>query len=213
MGTGTMTGIPQFEPYTIADFSSLPHRIPQWKIDPNRAVLLLHDMQKYFIRPITAEPQKNSFIKNTMGIRKHSKKIGIPVAFTAQPGDMTQKQRGLLYDFWGNGMKSDDTDREIINELKPNAEDWLITKWRYSAFCRTDLLQRMRESNRDQIILCGVYAHIGVLMTAVDAFSHDIETFLIADAISDFSRAHHLMALNYAARCCAVVLRTDEVIT
>jgi bifunctional isochorismate lyase/aryl carrier protein len=49
-------------------------------------------------------------------------------------------------------------------------------------------------------------------MTTCEAFSHDIETFLVADAVADFSADHHRMALEYAARSCAVVVTTDGVL-
>ena len=43
----------------------------------------------------------------------------------------------------------------IVEDIKPDAEDVLLTKWRYSAFQRTDLHQRMKEMKRDQLIICG----------------------------------------------------------
>jgi isochorismate hydrolase len=117
-----------------------------------------------------------------------------------------------LKDFWGTGMQVDPADRAVVDELAPGKEDWILAKWRYSAFWKSDLLQRLRLAGRDQLIICGVYAHIGVLMTAVEAFSNDIETFIVADAVADFSLERHLMALDYAARCCAVVVTTSEIL-
>ena len=69
----------------------------------------------------------------------------------------------------------------------------------------------MRRSGRDQLIVCGVYAHVGVLMTAVDAFTNDIQTFLVADAVADFSADYHRMALEYAAERCASVVTAGQV--
>ena len=57
----------------------------------------------------------------------------------------------------------------------------------------------MRGHGRDQLVICGVYAHVGILMTAHEGFSNDIQTFLVADAIADFSADFHRMALEYAA--------------
>lgn len=88
-----------------------------------------------------------------------------------------------------------------------------MTKWRYSAFHHTDLLTRMRFHQRDQLLVCGVYAHVGVLITAVEAFSHDIETFVIADAVADFTESQHRMALEYAAARCAVVTTAKEALS
>lgn len=87
----------------------------------------------------------------------------------------------------------------------------MLTKWRYSAFFRSDLLARMRDQGRDQLIVCGVYGHVGVLATALDAFTNDIESFLVADAVGDFSAAYHRLALDYAAARCSVVTSTEEV--
>ena len=69
-----------------------------------------------------------------------------------------------------------------------------------------------RHSRRDQLIICGVYAHVGVLATAIDAFTHDIQPFLVADALADFTLEHHRMALDYAAQRCAVVSTTGELL-
>lgn len=204
-----MTGIPPLNPYPMPEAGDLPENTAHWTFAPDRAVLLIHDMQEYFLRPFpkTGSPG-GELVRNASALRRHAADHGMPVAYTAQPGSMSDEERGLLKDFWGPGMKVDPADRKVVEPLRPGPQDWQLTKWRYSAFFRSDLLERMRAAGRDQLVLCGVYAHIGVLATAIDAFSHDIETFLVADAIADFDSASHRMALDYAARRCAVVTTT-----
>lgn len=205
-----MPGIPCIEPYPISIVGSSPPCIARWTPDPARAVLLIHDMQRYFVRPFPAD-MRDGVIRNIRLLRERCAALGVPVAYTAQPGDMSERQRGLLKDFWGPGMRSAPEDRLVVDELAPAPGDWMVTKWRYSAFFRSDLLDRIRGSGRDQLIVCGVYAHVGVLMTAVDAFTNDLQTFLVGDAVADFTAGHHRMALEYAAERCAVVITAKEV--
>jgi isochorismate hydrolase len=110
-------------------------------------------------------------------------------------------------------MTIDAAHREVIDGLAPEPDDWVFTKWRYSAFHKTDLLERMRRSGRDQLLVCGVYAHVGVLMTACEAFTNDVQPFLAADAVADFRPEYHRMALDYAAGRCAVVTTTERLLT
>lgn len=204
-----MSGIPDIVPYRLPNRHDLPANVATWRVDPARAVLLIHDMQRYFVRYFAAE-QRDPLLRNIAALREQCDDDGIPVAFTAQSGDMSTKDRVLLNDFWGAGMTSAPEDRAIVDELGPRPGDWRFTKWRYSAFVRSDLLARMRAACRDQLIICGIYAHVGVLATAVEAFSNDIETFLVADAVADFTLAHHRLALDYAASRCAVVTTTAD---
>ncbi|WP_228452984.1 isochorismatase family protein, partial [Streptomyces alkaliterrae] len=198
-------------PYPLPRPDELPAPVVDWRADPRRAVLLVHDMQEYFLRPFPAEqPPRAQLLSNAARLRGTCAELGVPVAYTAQPGGMTPEERGLLADFWGPGMRTSAEHRRVVEGLEPGPEDWTFTKWRYSAFFRSGLLERMRAAGRDQLVLCGVYAHVGVLMTAVDAFSHDIQPFLVADAVADFSAEHHRMALEYAAQRCAAVVGCAE---
>ncbi|GAA1388437.1 phenazine biosynthesis protein PhzD [Kitasatospora putterlickiae] len=199
-----MTGIPAIPSYRLPAEADLPPAAVSWTAEPDRAVLLVHDMQRYFLAPVP-ERTRDELVRNAARLRDRCAALGLPVAYTAQPGGMTDEQRGLLKDFWGPGMRPAPEDRQVVDALAPAERDWLLTKWRYSAFFRTDLLRRMRDAGRDQLVLCGVYAHVGVLATAVEAFSNDIQVFLVADATADFSPEYHRSALRYAAERCARV--------
>ncbi|MFF2650510.1 isochorismatase family protein [Streptomyces sp. NPDC058045] len=207
-----MSGLPPVEPYPLPQPGDLPAPVVGWRADPRRAVLLIHDMQEYFLSPFPAGASpRDGLVRNIARLRDTCAALGVPVAYTAQPGGMTPEDRGLLVDFWGPGMALTPEHRSIIAPLQPAPGDWQFTKWRYSAFFRSDLLDRMRAAGRDQLMLCGIYAQIGVLTTAVDAYTNDIETFMVGDAVADLTAEEHRDALRYAARRCAAVVSTEAV--
>ncbi|WBB50421.1 isochorismatase family protein [Verrucosispora sp. WMMA2044] len=198
-------------PYRMPDAADVPPATLPWRPRPDRAAVLVHDMQRYFLRPFTrGRSPFNELMTNTRILLTAARRAEVPVMYTAQPGGMTREERGLLYDLWGPGMSVAETDRGIAAEIAPQPGETVLTKWRYSAFYRSDLEERLRRSGRDQLIICGVYAHVGCLMTVCEAFTRDIQPFLVADALADFSLEDHVMALRYAARRCAVPLSTAE---
>jgi bifunctional isochorismate lyase/aryl carrier protein len=97
----------------------------------------------------------------------------------------------------------------IIEALAPGPGDVRLTKRRYSAFVGTPLAEVL--GGRDQLIVTGVYAHIGVLATALDAFMRDLQPFVVADAVADFSPTHHRDALRHVADRCGVVATAAEI--
>lgn len=202
-------GLPSIAPYDLP--RDLPPGRVDWRPDPARAVLLVHDMQNYFADAFRRDAAPfPEVVANIATLRAACDRLGVPVVFTAQPGAQTLEQRGLLQDFWGPGIPADPRAAAIIDDLAPRDGDVLLTKWRYSAFQRTDLRRILAGRGRDQLVVTGIYAHIGCLMTACEAFMSDVQPFFVADAVADFSRDHHVQALRYAADRCARLLTTAD---
>jgi len=170
-------------------------------------------MQKYFVGAYApGVPPIDAVIANIAVLRDTCDREGIPVFYTAQPGTHTPAERGLQADFWGLGMSSAPEHREIVPALAPRPSDRMLTKWRYSAFQRTSLESDLKALGRDQLIVTGIYASIGCLVSAADAFMYDVQPFLVADAVADFSRERHDLALRFVAERCAVPLMTAQAV-
>jgi bifunctional isochorismate lyase/aryl carrier protein len=206
--------IPKIASYKMPEADMLrPNRV-NWQLSAQRAVLLIHDMQDYFLDFFDRESSPViEMIDNLQRVRSACLAANIPVVYTAQPAQQSSTERGLLQDMWGPGITAHAERSKIVRALEPRSSDFVLTKWRYSAFQRTELYDLLGELGRDQLIIGGVYAHIGCLMTANDAFMHDVQAFLISDAMGDFSLSEHLMALNYAAQRCAATLPSRAVVS
>ena len=209
--------LPKIAPYSYRE-QEHQNRV-NWRVDPARAALLVHDMQRYFVRAFELEregqplpdAQINIAIANIRRLLDAAHAANIPVYYTAQPPRQNPVDRRLLTDFWGNGLQDDENAR-ILDELAPTEADTVLTKWRYSAFVRSPLEEQLKDLGRDQLIIGGIYAHIGCLTTALEAFMRDIQPFMVADALADFTAEEHRMACEYASGRCARVINTAEVL-
>ncbi|MEU0370290.1 isochorismatase family protein [Streptomyces sp. NPDC006283] len=205
-------GLPVIASYPLPDRTELPASCASWDIDPDRAALLVHDMQNHFVRAFPPDKSPvEGMVRNIAALRELAGSLGMPVIFSAEPAAQLPGQRGLVADVWGPGIGDEPDAAAIIAPLAPRPGEHLLANVRHNAFLRSHLGRLLRLERRDQLIICGVHAHLGVLLTAADAFMNDIQPFVVADAVADFSAEEHTMALRWAARS-GVVCTTDTLL-
>lgn len=205
--------LPTIPAYPLPTAAELPVPRGPWQPQPARLALLVHDMQRYFLAAFGAEASPLApAVANIARLIAQCRAQGIPVFYTAQRGNQDRRDRGLQADLWGPGMQASGDHEAIIDALAPGPDDHVLVKHRYSAFQRSNLETLMRVRGRDQLLVTGVYAHIGCTATVADAFQRDIEPFIAADAVADFSRDDHDHAVRWIARTCGVPMTTDQLL-
>jgi bifunctional isochorismate lyase/aryl carrier protein len=200
-----MSGLPRIASYSLPAETELPSPRVAWEFDRDTAALLIHDMQAYFLGAFAAGHLAEEVIANIATVRESCDEAGIPVFFTAQRGGQDPRDRGLQADFWGPGMRRDPEGEAIVEALAPRPGDIVLDKHRYSAFQRSPFEAMLRARGRTQLIITGVYAHIGCMVTAADAFQRDIRPFFVADSMAAFSREAHDLAIRHVSQCCGLV--------
>lgn len=199
--------------YPLPRDGELPVARASWQLQPARAALLVHDMQGYFLAVYQKHAAPLAPMLARLGaVLERCRALGIPVFYTAQRGNQDRRDRGLQADWWGPGMQAVPEHEAIADVLAPAAGDQVLVKHRYSAFQRSNLAELLRARGRDQLLLTGVYAHIGILATAAEAFQRDIQPFVAADAVADLGRAEHDQALAWIAASCGVPMTTRAVL-
>jgi ureidoacrylate peracid hydrolase len=86
------------------------------------------------------------------------------------------ESRVLIRDTWNS---------EIVDELKPHAEDTVIYKTRFSGFYDTDLHERLQGSGIRHLIITGCTTSICVESTVRDAMFRDYQCVLLGDCMSE----------------------------
>ncbi|WP_045392575.1 isochorismatase family protein [Falsirhodobacter sp. alg1] len=205
--------LPSIASYPLPAADALPPSRAKWPFAPDQAALLIHDMQRYFCAPFASDAAPlTDIVRNIAALATAARACGMPVFYTAQEGEQLRADRGLQADLWGPGMSRRPEHQDILPELAPVGDDIVLVKHRYSAFQRSNLETLMRARGRRQLLVTGIYAHIGCLATAAEAFQRDIEPFAVADAQADFTATDHAMALDWVARCCGRVVATQDLL-
>ncbi|HUQ51849.1 MAG TPA: cysteine hydrolase, partial [Gammaproteobacteria bacterium] len=110
--------------------------------------------------------------------------LGVGQHVTAPDG---RPSRVLVRDTWNS---------EIVDELKPHADDIVLYKTRFSGFYKTDLDERLRELGAKHLIITGCTTSICVESTVRDAMFRDYLCILMADCMDEpigntFARTNH----------------------
>lgn len=101
---------------------------------------------------------------------------------------------------------------DIIDEIYPEKEDYIIEKYGYSAFRNTNLLDVLRSLGRDTIIVTGTVTQICVEDTVHEAFHNHINVIVASDAVASFSKELHDAALQNINMKYGIVMDSEMII-
>jgi nicotinamidase-related amidase len=80
---------------------------------------------------------------------------------------------------------------EVVPELEPHPDDFLVTKQRLGAFVGTSLDEYLRQRGVTQLFLAGIATSVGVESTARSAYDHGYHVVLVVDAMTDRNAEAH----------------------
>lgn len=103
------------------------------------------------------------------------------------------------------------SEAEIIDELRPEPHEIVMTKHRYSAFFGTDLALKLKEAGIGACVITGYQARACVLATALDAYQLDLKAEVVENAVLDTDQAQ----LNFylaAFRDAGILKSVDEIV-
>jgi nicotinamidase-related amidase len=167
------------------------------------------------------------WIQNAVRLSKTGRAAGLPIFFAKgnhRPDNATTAL--LLTDTnnslapWPNGevtkskmhVIAGDKSSDVLADLDPRADDYYITKYRWSAFFQTYLDLALRTRAVDTIIISGGSTDVGVTSTLYSGRDLDYNMIVVRDACgtSHDQRAHDMLMELVFPRM-ARVRTTDQV--
>lgn len=85
---------------------------------------------------------------------------------------------------------------QIIEELKPEGDEYVVPKRRHSAFAHTDLELYLREENIDTVVVTGTWTNVCVRSTATDALARAFKVITLSDGVHSKTQEMHEYGLN-----------------
>ena len=149
-------------------------------IDP-RAALVVIDLQKGIV-PADADHPFAAVVQRSARLAAAFREHGLPVVLvnvTGQPSGRTDRTRPGRDTVFPPGWA------DLVEELKAQPTDHLITKRRRNAFHDTGLDTLLRDLGVTQVVLTGISTSSGVESTARAAFDHGYHVVLATDAMTD----------------------------
>ncbi|MCZ4610596.1 isochorismatase family protein [Streptomyces sp. Lzd4kr] len=196
-------------PYVMPTPAMLPDDTTGWTLDPQRAALVVLNLQRRFVHVLAEEGVPVAELLTNAGrLVNAAHAAGVPVIHSVPAGE-----RGPATYVRRSGAPDDRDGEAFADQVEPRTGDAVLTTRKHSAFARTRLEGRLRDLRRDQVVIAGLFARVGVLMTAADAWVQDLEPFVVADAVADASAGSHGFALEWVADTCGAVTSTGRVVT
>lgn len=176
---------------------------------PKKAVIVI-DMLNDFVTGSLKCERAQSIIGPLKKLIEAARKHGIPVIYS---NDSHYKGIDHELKLWGEHAMVNTEGAEVIGELKPSANDYIIPKRRYSGFFQTDLQLLLNELGVEKLIITGLHANMCVRHTSADAFFWGYQIVVPRDGTEAFTEEDYLGGLDYLKKIYGAEITTvDEII-
>ena len=155
-----------------------------WTIDPQTTAVLLIDMLNDFLveggRMVL--PGGDHIVPYQKAVMTAARKTNIPIIYVNdahRPGlrkdrEFLKRGQHCIEGTWG---------AQVIDELRPSAGDFTITKRRFSGFFETDLDLTLKDLGIKILVVMGVVTNICVRSTIHDAFFRGYKVIVPTDCV------------------------------
>ncbi|MHA1379244.1 MAG: cysteine hydrolase family protein [Candidatus Helarchaeota archaeon] len=159
----------------------------------NKVLLIIDMLNDFLLEGAPLEvPEGRKIISNLSRLLEYARHHKWAVIYLADNHKSTDPE----FQIWPPHCVKGTKGAEIIDELKPEDDEIIIPKRRYSGFYGTDLDLWLRELGIDTIILTGILTNICVMYTSADAAQRGYHVIVIKDGVAALSSEDNKWALK-----------------
>jgi ureidoacrylate peracid hydrolase len=199
------------------------------KVDPRHTALVVIDMQNDFIADEGLIAREGRDVSGAKEMAEHLPKLiktaraaGVFVVFVRNV--YTSEQNFYLSDVWleqaarkraGGYTRipvcaAGSWGGDFYGDVRPEPNDPIVTKHRYSAFYNTDLDTILRANGIRTVVFTGVVTNVCVETSAREAFVRDYYVVVASDGTAAYVQADHDMTLTNIDRFFGEIASIDE---
>lgn len=159
-----------------------------------RQALLVIDMLNDFVRekaPLEV-PGSREIIFNIKREIEKARQNEMPVIYLCD----AHKPDDPEFKIWPPHCIEGTEGAEVIEELKPDKDDFIVKKVSYSGFYNTKLEELLKSLGVQKLFLTGIVTNICVLYTGVDALMRGFEVEIIEDCVAGLNNDDHKFAIR-----------------
>jgi nicotinamidase-related amidase len=178
------------------------------RLDPARTALLFFDMLNGHVKkedPAT-KARYGPVIARAVRLLEATRRAGVVVMYAAAHHRPDNATSAHLVTDTDNRLRPIPSERareskpvvaagtweaQVIDELKPQPQDYMIPKFRWSAFHQTYLDLALRNRNIDTLLIAGGSTDVGVASTAYAARDMDYNLVIVSDACTSPEEDNH----------------------
>jgi nicotinamidase-related amidase len=195
---------------------------PSFPINPEKAALLVIDMQDEFVKPHWTPfwvPDATRIVSRVKRLVDFCRSGGIPVIFTsfARTNSYLDRPRSgaFMPNRYRGKAKNDPSyfkDGRIWHELSPNEGEIVIHKPSYGAFYDTPLESVLKNLGKDTVVVCGTLTNFCCGTTARQAYERGFNVIVGSDVTATDDPALHEAELRTLKKGFAMVATSAEII-
>jgi nicotinamidase-related amidase len=199
------------------------------ELNVKKTSLLFFDMLNVYYHgaPEATKKRMKPVVDNAVRLMNGARQAAMPIFYALANHRPDGESRSLIVTDtdmrlrpWPNddcnptvhGATEGSWEQKVIDEIAPQAQDYVIPKFRWSTFHQTYFDLALRSRNVDTIIISGGAVDVGVASTVYSARDHDYNVIVVRDACSNSHEDSMAAFMNTVFPRMARVRTTDEVL-